>query len=73
MKTYSVHYKNAYTNTIIIVAAENALQAVNDCMIRYTTRDLHGNIYIPDNHDFTAELIENVYSQKSGIKQVINL
>lgn len=64
MKTYSVHYKNAYTNKLIIVAAENALQAVNDCIIRYTERD---------NHDFTAELIENVYSKKSGIKQVIDL
>lgn len=73
MKTYSVHYKNAYANKLIIVAAENALQAVNECMIRYTERDLHGNIYIPNNHEFTAELIENVYSKKNGIMQVINL
>ena len=73
MKTYSVHFKNAYSNKIIIVAADNALQAVNDCIIRYTERDLHGNIYIPENNNFTAELIENVYSKKSGIKQVINL
>ena len=73
MKTYSVHYKNAYTNKLIIVAADNALHAVNDCLIHYTERDLHGNIYIPDNNEFTAELIENVYSKKSGIKKVINL
>jgi len=73
MKTYSVHYKNTYTNKLIIVAAENALQAVNDCIICYTEKDLRGNIYIPDNNEFTAELIENVYSKKSGIKQVINL
>lgn len=72
MKTYSVHYKTTYTNKMIIVAAENALQAVNDCMIHYTEKDLHGNVYIPNNHDFTAELIENVFSKKSGIKQVID-
>lgn len=73
MKTYSVHYKTTYTNKLIIVAAENALQAVNDCMTYYTEKDSRGNIYIPDNNEFTAELIENVYSKKSGIKQVIDL
>ena len=73
MKTYSVTYKNAYNNKVYIVAAENALQAVNCVQEVETCFDLRGNIYIPENWEFTAEAIEGITAKKSGIKSKINL
>lgn len=73
MKTYTIHYKTSYSNKIYVVAAENALAAVNICQIALSYHNpVTGAMEIPANHEFEAEIIEGVTSRKEGIKSKIS-
>jgi len=73
MKIYTVQHRTAYTNKMFVIAAENALAAVNIAQIAETERDLHGQFHIPANYEFEANVVPNTYSKDEGIKSKISL
>lgn len=74
MKTYTVHHKTAYRNTMLIVAAKNERAALNIAKAAETFYSLdRTKAYIPEDCEFIVEVIKNVYSKDEGIKSEIYL
>lgn len=74
MKTYTVHYKTAYTNKMLIVAAKNERAALDIVKVAETYYSLdRTKVYIPEDCEFMVEVIKNVYSKDEGVKSEIYL
>ena len=73
MKTYTVLHKTNYTNKMFVIAAENALAAVNIAQMAEMERDRNGQFHTPANYEFMAEVITGVYTNSEGIKNIILL
>lgn len=73
MKTYTVLHETARINKMFIIAAENALTAVNIAQMAEMEKDHNGQFHIPANYEFIAEIITGVYANSEGIKNIILL